>query len=59
MDRQEQAKRNRDRTPAFVAWLGELRAVFGEGESVFYVREGDVELGRRFDDRLVDGRWPR
>lgn len=57
-DRQERAKGNRASMPQFSGWLDALRATFGPGDRVLYAREGDVELGVRFEDRLVDGRWP-
>ena len=55
-DRQEKAKGNRERMPQFSAWLDRVRAAFGPGERVLYAREGGLEAGVRFEDRLVDGR---
>lgn len=49
---------NRERMPRFAAWLDGVRAVFGHGVKVYYARDGESEAGRRFDDRLVNGRVP-
>lgn len=57
VDQEEQARRNRQAMPEFARWLGEWRGVFGPVR-VLYAREGDVEVGKRFEDRLVNGRLP-
>ena len=58
VDRQDEARGNRERMPRFVAWLDGMRAVFGPDVKVYYARDGEREAGRRFDDRLVNGRVP-
>lgn len=57
-DRQERAKGNRASMPRFVVWLDGVVSVFGSCR-VLYARDGEVEAGVRFEDRLVDGRWPK
>ena len=54
---QDDASRNRAAMPAFVALLAPWRATF-EPVRVLYARDGDVEMGKRFEDRLVNGRLP-
>ena len=53
----DRAAKNRAAMPAFGALLDEWRAVFGPVR-VLYAREGDVEVGKRFEDRLINGRLP-
>lgn len=55
-DRQKRAA-NRAAMPQFAAVVDEFTRVFGPAR-VLWAREGDVEVGVRVEDRLVDGRWP-
>lgn len=43
-EREEQARRNRERLPRFAAWLATIRA-FDPEARVLWAREGEVEVG--------------
>lgn len=43
-EREEQARRNRERLPRFAAWLATIRA-FDPEARVLWAREGDVAVG--------------